>query len=320
MGGGGGSYSDSYDRNVFKGKGSSGGFDYSDDSDRVFNGQSLHKDLNPFMRDIRCEHKNPIVVAVDVTGSMGDWTKIIYDKLPMFWGEMDKNAYLPDPSICIVGVGDAYSDQAPLQVCDFAQGQAIDEEIAKLYLEGGGGGQSSESYELMAHYFSAHCDISRSELSFFFLLEDEGVYPKLKRKQVEEVIGESLPSDIPSEEIFQKISARFNFFVLHKPYDGGSDDAVCKKWKSLIGERFIELKDPKACVDDMLGIISMISQARDLDSYAIDMVNRGQSKSRIQEVTKALNPLAEKLALAKVDCFKDLGEAIRKNKGGADRL
>lgn len=319
MGGGGGSYSDSYDRNVYKGKGSSGGFDYSDDSDRVLNGQSLHKDLNPFMRDICCEHKNPIVVAVDVTGSMGNWTKIIYDKLPMFWGEMDKNAYLPDPSICIVGVGDAYSDQAPLQVCNFAQGQAIDEQIAKLYLEGNGGGQKCESYELMAYYFNAHCDISKSELPFFFLLEDEGVYPKLKRKQVEEVIGESLPSDIKSEEIFQKISAKFNFFVLHKSYDDG-DEAICKRWRELINERFIMLKDPKACIDDMLGIISMISQTRDLDSYAIDMVNRGQSNSRIEEVTKALGPLAEKLTLAKVDCFKDLGEATRKNKGGADRL
>lgn len=319
MGGGGGSYSDSYDRDVYKGKGSSGGFDYSDDSNRAFNEHSLHMDLNPFKRDIRCEHKNPIVVAVDVTGSMGNWTKIIYDKLPMFWGEMDKNKYLPDPSICIVAVGDAYSDDAPLQVCDFAQGQAIDDQIAKIYLEGKGGAQNCESYELAAHYFIEHCDISMAELPFFFLLEDESVYPKLKRKQVEEVIGESLQSDIPSEKIFQKISGKFNFFVLHKEY-GGDDSTVCKRWESLIGERFIELKDPKACVDDMLGIISMVSKTRDLDAYAIDMASRGQDTGRIDEVTRALTPLANTLSIAKVDSFKELGEAARKNNGGADRL
>lgn len=30
--------------------------------------------------------KNPIVFALDVTGSMGDWAKVIYDKMPMFYG------------------------------------------------------------------------------------------------------------------------------------------------------------------------------------------------------------------------------------------
>lgn len=30
--------------------------------------------------------ENPIVFALDVTGSMGDWSKIIYDKMPMFYG------------------------------------------------------------------------------------------------------------------------------------------------------------------------------------------------------------------------------------------
>lgn len=316
---GGSDYGSSYDRDVLKGRGSSSGFDHSDDADQVFSSSSLHKDLKPFKRDISCRHKNPICIAVDVTGSMGEWTKIIYDKLPMFWGEIEKNGYLPDPSVCIIGVGDAYSDRAPLQVCDFAQSQAIDDEIAKVYLEGNGGGQSCESYELMAYYFNEHCDISGAELPFFFLLEDEGVYPRLNRRQVEGIIGDDLEEDLSSEEIFKKISEKFNFFVLHKEY-GGSDKQVCSQWKELIGERFIELKDPKACIDDMLGIISMVSKTRDLDAYILDMESRGQDNKRIKEVTRALGPLAEKLSITKVDSFKELGDAARKNDGGAKRL
>jgi hypothetical protein len=319
--GGSGSYSDSYDRNVYKGRGSSSGFDHSDDSDRVFTSSSLHKDLNPFKRDIVCEHKNPIVIAVDVTGSMGNWTKIIYDKLPMFWGEMDKNKYLPDPSICIAGVGDAYSDKAPLQVCDFAQGQAIDDQIAKIYLEGGGGGQRKESYELMAYYFNEHCDISKAELPFLFLLEDEGIYPRLNRRQVEGLIGDELTQEITSEEAFKKLSEKFNFFVLHKRYENGDDRAICSEWRALIGERFIELKDPKACIDDMLGIIAMISQARDIDSYAIDMANRGQDTARISEVTKSLSSLSAIVSITDVGkSFSDLGPPKRKSDEGPRRI
>ena len=35
---------------------------------------------------ITCPAEEPIVCAVDVTGSMEDWPKVIYDKLPMFYG------------------------------------------------------------------------------------------------------------------------------------------------------------------------------------------------------------------------------------------
>ena len=37
---------------------------------------------------LRSDFKHPIVFALDVTGSMGDWAKIIYDKLPMFYGQI----------------------------------------------------------------------------------------------------------------------------------------------------------------------------------------------------------------------------------------
>jgi len=49
----------------------------------------MHQSLNPINykdKKLICKHKNPIVFALDVTGSMGEWAKVIYDKLPMFYG------------------------------------------------------------------------------------------------------------------------------------------------------------------------------------------------------------------------------------------
>ena len=58
-------------------------------------------------------------MALDVTGSMGEWPKIIYDKLPMFYGQIMMKNYLPAPSVSFSAVGDATSDDAPLQVTRF---------------------------------------------------------------------------------------------------------------------------------------------------------------------------------------------------------
>ena len=50
---------------------------------------------------------------------MGDWSKIIYDKMPMFYGQIMMQEYLTDPAISFCAVGDAIHDRAPIQVTDF---------------------------------------------------------------------------------------------------------------------------------------------------------------------------------------------------------
>jgi len=58
--------------------------------------------------------------------------------------------YLKEPSLSFCAVGDVKTDSAPLQVSEFSQGSGIDEAICKLYLEGNGGGNNHESYDIAA--------------------------------------------------------------------------------------------------------------------------------------------------------------------------
>ena len=55
--------------------------DFSEDSQKIFSGNnSLHKSNDPkrfFTENLICKNQNPIVFALDVTGSMGDWPKVI---------------------------------------------------------------------------------------------------------------------------------------------------------------------------------------------------------------------------------------------------
>lgn len=50
----------------------------------------------------------------------------------------------------------------------------------------------------------------------------------------------------------------------------------------------------------MLGIISMVSSTRTLDSYKIDMKDRGQTNARIASVSKSLENLSTALVPVKM--------------------
>ena len=136
--------------------------------------------LNPGMdpkrwaeKKLVCNNIDPIVFALDVTGSMGSWTKIIYDKMPMFYGQIMMQKYLGDPSISFSAIGDSLYDKVPLQVSEFGQGKEIDQLISKMYLEGGGGGNTEESYELSAYFYTHQVGFTNANCPYFFLTGDE---------------------------------------------------------------------------------------------------------------------------------------------------
>ncbi len=163
-----------YDRDV--GVSSGGGYS-ADASSNVGKTSSINPGLNPTRwkdEKLVCDKGDPVVFALDVTGSMGNWTKIIYDKMPMFYGQIMMQKYLEDPAISFCAIGDAVTDNAPLQVSEFGQGKEIDQLISKMYLEGGGGGNQHESYELGAYFYSRHSAFTQARKPYFFVTGIEG--------------------------------------------------------------------------------------------------------------------------------------------------
>jgi len=265
----------------------SSGKSYSDDSDKTFSSKSNANNdvLVSGERRISTEAENPIVIALDVTGSMGDSAKIMFDKMPMFWGQMEQKNYLKDPAVSFAAIGDAYCDTAPLQVTDFEKAKAIHPWLQKIWLEGGGGGQTYESYELAALFYITRCSIPNCKHGFFFFIGDEGFYPEIDGKD--------------SILIFKKLMEVYDTFFIHWPYDGGgSDDTrIVKQWRAVMGERLLILKDPKAIVDVMLGLIAMLTGVKSMSDYEEDLKGRGQSASRIKTVKDTLKPFTKDLVV-----------------------
>jgi hypothetical protein len=291
-----------YDRDVIS---TSSNRMFSDISSKAISSSYADSDLLPRKgknspcRDIDCFHRNPIVCVLDVTGSMGDWSKIIYDKLPLFFGEIEKQGYLTDAAISFAAVGDANTDSAPFQICNFSQSRELDDYLSRIWLEGGGGGQNRESYELMAYYYLHHCTLTKSELAFMFISGDEGFYPHIEPKLVAQFFGDDV-SRMDSKKVFQQLRSKFNIFMLHKKYDyDSSDPEIIKQWRDVLGERVLRLDEAKAVIDVMLGAIALTSGTRNLNGYLKDMKDRGQTTQRLKDVEKSLAGYSDSLAIVK---------------------
>ena len=266
---------------------------FSQTANFLIKANDLDPSLSPKLYEInklKSTGQTPIVFAVDVTGSMGDWVKIIYDKFPMFYGQMNLQCYAKDPSVSFCAIGDEECSKVPLQISQFSTGIAIDSVITKIFLEGGGGGNLRESYELAAYFYLNKCELVNYEYPFFFITGDEAFFNEVSIKNAFKVLGDKIPSNINSREIFKNLKDKFNIFHLRKKFeDENKEKGMYKQWSDTIGtERVLEVNSPKACIDVILGAIAITTGARTLEEYVTDMITRGQTNERIKEVTQAL--------------------------------
>jgi hypothetical protein len=215
--------------------------------------------VSPLNKRIRSESENPVVIAVDVTGSMASWPAEIFDRLPLLYQTLSQ--YMPDMEVCFAAIGDANSDEYPLQVNDFAKGVELEDKINALCAEGGGGGQVSESYELLGYFLKEHCELPKAKLPFLIIYGDEKFYPKVDPSQVRHYLGQTLESELDSAGVWRSLMQKFNLFYLHKPYgnedDEGTTREVGKYWENIIGkERVIALPSCERAVDVAIAIMA----------------------------------------------------------------
>lgn len=111
---------------------------------RCFKSCGLNAALDPknVIRECRDsdEHPNtiPVILALDVTGSMGDAAVAVAKKLNVIMTRLFEN--IKDVEFMIMGIGDLAYDSTPIQASQFESDIRIAEQLDKLYFEYGGGG------------------------------------------------------------------------------------------------------------------------------------------------------------------------------------
>src|SRR6516164_2939170 len=183
----------------------------------------VHPKMNPRgvrVRESRDSDGHPqshaVAVLFDVTGSMQQVPRILQTRLPKLMGLLIRKGYLDHPQILIGAIGDATCDAAPLQVGQFESGIEIEEDLGKLYLEGGGGGHITESYELALYFMARHtaldCYEKRGRRGYLFVIGDEIPYAKVKRKEVARLIDDGLKTDLAVETLMAELERTYDVY------------------------------------------------------------------------------------------------------------
>ena len=234
----------------------------------IFESKHLSSEMNPHdlvLRESRDskEHPNslPIIIALDVTGSMGSIPhNLVKQGLPNMMSLMLEKGIL-DPQILFLGIGDHECDRAPLQVGQFeSSDELLDKWLTTVYLEGGGGANDGESY-LLAWYLASRYTITdhwevRKKKGYLFTIGDE---PTLKRIPVsiqQSLMGNGQYREVTAEDILEEVQEKYHVYHLHiSETSAGRIRETVINWKTLLGSKnVIEVQNK----NDVSNIVSRI--------------------------------------------------------------
>lgn len=236
---------------------------------QVFQQNNLHQDLNPHgvgIRESRDSTANPtsnaIIVGTDVTGSMGYLAEsLVRQGMGVLVEELLNRKPVADPHIMCMGIGDAFTDNAPLQVTQFEADIRIVQQLQQIWLEGGGGGNGGESY-LLAWYFAARhtaidCLEKRQKKGYLFTVGDENPHKILTRDQIRTVFGDAAERDMSVNELLTMVNRMYHVFHLLVEESSSCDDVVVTNWKNLLGERALRLSDHTRMAEVIVSTIAV---------------------------------------------------------------
>ncbi len=252
----------------------------------------------------------PIVAIFDVTGSMGGIPVVLQKKLASLMDVVLAKAGVKDPQILVGAVGDSTCDNYPLQVGQFESDNRFDEALRSLILEGGGGGQNMESYALAfrfaAHHTATDSFEKRGKKGYFFTMGDEGPWPTVPAKHLEQIFGVKSEVDETIEDLIAKANEKWELYHiaaldgscrpdsrLNGSYAGKSTLTVGERWKQLLGERYVSIEDSSLICEFIAGIVDMLETAKSID-HVVDH-DLGLTDHAAAVVRNALVPIAGRL-------------------------
>ena len=263
----------------------------------IYRSSSMKKYLNPKGITYRescdsADHPNatPIILGLDVTGSMGDLAATIAKEgLNTTMAELYDKQPVPDPHIMFMAIGDALCDYAPLQVSQFEADIRIAEQLMDIYFEGHGGGNGGESY-LLAWYFAArHTKIDSFEKhgrkGFLFTIGDEPNHPRLTVRQVKEIFGDDIEADLTAEELLTEVSRQYEVFHLIVK-DGQRRYRSVDKWQKLLNERAMEVTDYTKIPEIIESTLEILNGA---DAATVASQWSGDTSIVVQNAVKGLS-------------------------------
>lgn len=244
---------------------------------------------------LETKSESPIVIACDVTGSMGEWPATIFSKLPYL--DLEGQEYMGKTmEISFAAVGDAHCDSYPLQVREFTKGKSLEKELKKLIIEGGGGGQIMESYDLAALYYANNVKMPNAINPMFIFIGDESLYDNISKEQARDWARVSLKQRLSTKEAIENLKKKYSVYLVRKPYESGgrdgmssTDQKIHAQWASMLGEDRIAILPEAGRVVDV--IFGLMANETDRIKYFRKELEGRQTEEQVDTVLKSLHTI-----------------------------
>lgn len=232
----------------------------------------------------------PIILGLDVTGSMNRILKVTADKLGVTAGELIKRECVPGPQILFAAIDDyTTSGNEALQVTQFESDIEMAKQLTELRFIGRGGANDYESYALAWYFAAKHtkCDaIQNGRKGIIITLGDDGVQQALRKEEIVAVFGDKIQKDVKVSALLNELNRDWEVFHLTMADGDTYSKSLDREWGDLLGTHSIVVED----IDKIPEII--VSLIQSLGGDSIDEIADTWDGSTAIVVKNALSGLA----------------------------
>lgn len=243
----------------------------------MFTAKTLDPMLNPENVVRECldteEHPNtiPVILALDVTGSMGKAAVEVAKKLNVVMTKLyDK---LTDVEFLVMGIGDLSYDKYPIQASQFESDIRIAEQLDKMYFEFGGGGNNYESYTAAWYFGARHTKLdcwNRGKKGIIITMGDEQLNPYLPVKGhwsgLTDSTGDTLQGDVETKDLYREASEKFDIYHLDVNHLYNHDRNIEPSFKMYLDDKHFRKVNLDNIADEIVDIIVASTESQNSSS------------------------------------------------------
>ena len=251
-----------------------------------FTAATMCDEFNPAKVQMRFSKRGPfnefrdvitVLIGLDVTGSMDIIPKsLLAGRLGSLMEDLKETFKRPNENLQIsfAGIGDAKSDEAPLQVTHFESDNRFAQQLQKIWLEGHGGANGAESYNLLWWYAANRTHLNYvthdKRKGILITIGDDNVHPDLTANEIQMWLDPKYDGGSISNQVLLN-AAQQQYNVYHiiitdgqsyeydnlkrakKTEDQKRDEA--KQWSDLLGPKNVIHAKSEGVADAIATII-----------------------------------------------------------------
>ena len=234
----------------------------------MYRASGLDPKMDPYKVMRECcdsdEHPDtlPVILALDVTGSMGGALLKTAASLNVIMQKI-LNEY-EDVEFMVMGIGDLSYDRAPIQISQFESDIRIAEHLDRLWFERGGGGNGFESYTAAWYMGLYHTRLDcweKGRKGILITIGDEPLNPYLPADRLAQITGDQVVRDVNTYALYRAVLEKYEIF--HIAIDDKGDcyryyaKDIQRSFGKLLRDRFIVSTLPAT----ILGCLETVREA-----------------------------------------------------------